>query len=130
VVSDRVRTKKGAIMNKPLELEDITGLTLTVVGVLIEKYVQRGYADPTMYRALQASTELAEHFKARLEYDGTHGEELLNGVSELITSLKLTAIECGEVVERIIEDNGWQAEAENWSDPNHNCETDHADGEE
>lgn len=116
-------------MNKPLELKDITGLTLTVVGVLIEKYVNQGYADPTMYRALQASTELAEHFKARLEYDGTHGEELVNGVSELITSLKLTAMECGEVVERLIEENGWQAEAKNWSNPFHDCDNDH-DGEE
>lgn len=111
-------------MNKPLELEDITGLTLTVVGVLIEQYIHKGYADPTMYRALQASTELAEHFRARLEYDGTHGEELIDGVSELITSLKLTAMECGEVVERLIEENGWQAQSKNWSAPFH------TDGEE
>ncbi len=115
--------------NKPLELADITGLTMTVVGVLIESYVQDGYADPTMYRALRATTELAEHFKARLEYDGEHGE-LIDGVSELITSLKLTAMECGEVVERIIEENGWQEQGKNWSDPHANCDHDHEDGEE
>lgn len=115
-------------MNQPLELEDITGLTLTVVGVLIESYVKDGYADPTMYRALKATEQLAEQFKARLEYEGTDNTDLMNGVDELITNLKLTAMECGEVVERIIEENGWQEEGKGWSDPHANC--DHTDGEE
>jgi|LauGreDrversion4_2_1035121.scaffolds.fasta_scaffold871696_2 hypothetical protein len=117
-------------MNQPLELEDITGLTLTVVGVLIESYVKDGYADPTMYRALKATEQLAEQFKARLEYEGTDNTDLMNGVDELITNLKLTAMECGEVVERIIEQNGWQEEGKNWSDPHANCDHDHTDGEE
>jgi hypothetical protein len=117
-------------MNQPLELEDITGLTLTVVGVLIESYVRDGYADPTMYRALKATEQLAEQFKARLEYEGTDNTDLMNGVDELITNLKLTAMECGEVVERIIEQNGWQEEGKNWSDPHANCDHDHTDGEE
>jgi hypothetical protein len=117
-------------MNQPLELEDITGLTLTVVGVLIESYVKDGYADPTMYRALKATEQLAEQFKARLEYEGTDNTKLMDGVDELITSLKLTAMECGEVVERIIEQNGWQEEGKNWSDPHANCDHDHTDGEE
>jgi hypothetical protein len=115
-------------MNQPLELEDITGLTLTVVGVLIESYVKDGYADPTMYRALKATEQLAEQFKARLEYEGTDNTDLMDGVDELITNLKLTAMECGEVVERIIEQNGWQEQGKNWSDPHANC--DHTDGEE
>lgn len=118
-------------MNEPLELEDITGLTMTVVGVLIEQYVKEGYADPTMYRALKATAELAEQFKARLEYDGKDNAELMNGVDDLITNLHLTAMECGEVVERIIHDNGWQDQAEGWSDPHRNCDHNHStDGEE
>lgn len=116
-------------MNQPLELEDITGLTMTMVGVLIEQYVKEGYADPTMYRALVATAQLAEQFKARLEYDGRDNAELLDGVDDLITNLHLTAMECGEVVERIIEENGWQEQGKNWSDPHANC--DHStDGEE
>lgn len=117
-------------MNQPLELEDITGLTLTVVGTLIEKYVKEGYADPTMYRALRASAELAEQFKARLEYDGRQDTELTTGVAELITSLKLTAMECGEVVERLIEENGWQEQANGWSGSHHDCDHDNGEGEE
>ena len=108
-------------MREPMELEDITGLTMTVVGVLIESYVQEGYADPTMYKALRATEELAEHFRARLEYEGKADTEIMAGVVDLITSLKLTAIECGEVVEQIIEKNGWQEQGKNWSDPNHDC---------
>lgn len=117
-------------MREPLDLENITGLTMTIVGTLIESYVQEGYADPTMYRALRATTELAEHFKARLEYDGVDNTELMNGVADLITNLKLTAMECGEVVERIIEANGWQDEGKDWSSPHANCDHDHTDGEE
>lgn len=118
-------------MNQPLELEEITGLTMTIVGVLIESYVKDGYADPTMYRALRATTELAEQFKARLEYDGKDSTDLMNGVSDLIMNLQLTAMECGEVVERIIEENGWQEQGKDWSDPHANCDHDHDhDGEE
>lgn len=107
-------------MTEPLELTDITGLAMTVVGVLIESYVKDGYADPTMFRALKATEELAEQFKARLEFDGVGNTELIDGVSELITNIKLTAMECGEVVERIIEQNGWQEQGKNWSEHTHN----------
>ena len=116
-------------METPLELEDITGLTMTIVGTLIESYVREGYADPTMYRALRATEELAEHFQARLKQDGKDNTELMDGVSDLITNLKLTAMECGEVVERIIEENGWQEDGKDWSKPHANC--DHStDGED
>jgi hypothetical protein len=116
-------------MREPLELKDITGLTMTIVGTLIESYVHEGYADPTMYRALRATEQLAEQFKARLIYDGVDNTELLEQVGELITSFKLTAMECGEVVERIIEENGWQEQGKNWSDPHANCDHEQ-DGEE
>lgn len=116
-------------MREPLQLEDITGLTMTIVGTLIESYVKEGYADPTMFRALKATEQLAEHFKARLEIDGEDNTELIENVGELITSLKLTAMECGEVVERIIEENGWQEEGKGWSDPHANCDHD-TDGED
>lgn len=116
-------------MNRPLELPDITGLALTTIGVLIESYVNEGYADPTMYKALRASAELAEHFRARMEYDGAP-TEFIESVGELIDNLKLTAMECGEVVERIIKDNGWEEEGKNWSDPHANCDHDHEDGED
>jgi hypothetical protein len=102
-------------MTEPLQLEDITGLTLTTLGVLIEQYVKSGYSDPTMYRALRAGAELAEQFKARLEYDGVSNTELLDGVSQLIVDLQVTAMECGEVVNRIIEEHGLPVSKDDWT---------------
>ena len=113
-------------MSQPLELEDITGLSLTLIGTLLESYVKDGYADPLMYKALRASSELAQQFMARLLEDGVDNTELLDGVSELITNLQVTAIECGEVVNRIIEDNGLPISKDEWSQP---CDHDHTDGE-
>lgn len=102
-------------MTQPLELEDITGLSLTLIGTLIESYVKEGYADPTMYRALTASAELAQHFMARLEANGEDNTELLDGVAELITNLQVTAIECGEVVNHIIEEHGLPVSKDDWT---------------
>jgi hypothetical protein len=101
-------------MNEPLALEDITGLTLTTIGVLIESYIKEGYADPNMYHALKASAELAEQFKARLEYDGVSNTDLLEGVTGLLINLQVTAIECGEVVNRIIDEHGLPVSKESW----------------
>ena len=101
-------------MNEPLELEDITGLSLTLIGALIETYVKDGYADPTMFQALTASAKLTEQFKARLEYDGKHDTEALEQVTELLVNLQLTAMECGEVVNRIIEENGLPVSKDDW----------------
>lgn len=102
-------------MNEPLELEDIAGLGLTIVGVLIESYVKEGYADPTMYRALKASAELAEQLRDRAVANGLPSD-YLEGVSDLITNIELTAIECGEVVNSIIEENNFPIDKRDWSE--------------
>lgn len=102
-------------MNQPLELEDITGLSLTLIGALIESYLKEGYADPTMFQALTASAKLAEEFKARLEYDGEHDGEALKQVTDLLVNLQLTAMECGEVVNRIIEEHGLPVSKDDWT---------------
>jgi len=96
-------------MNEPLALEDIAGLSLTMMGVLVENYIKEGYADPTMFRALNTSAEIAEQYKARVEYDGAP-QELINAIAELIDNLKVTAIEAGELCDKIIKDQGWEQE--------------------
>lgn len=102
-------------MNEPLALEDIAGLSLTMMGVLIEQYIKQGYADPTMFHALNASAEIAEQYKARVEYDGA-SHELVEAVGELVDNLKLVAIEAGEVVDKIMVDQGWDKEfPEGWA---------------
>lgn len=116
-------------MREPLELEDITGLSLSIIGTLVETYVKEGYADPTMYRALRAGAELAEHFKARLEHNGVESAELMAGVTQLIDDLRVTAIECGEVVNHIIDEHGLPISKDEWSNPV-SCDHDHTDGED
>lgn len=101
-------------MNEPLALEDIAGISLTMIGVLVEQYVKDGYADPTMYRALRAASEIAQQYKARIEYDNGDSE-LVEAIGELVTSLQVTAIECGEVVNKIIEDNNFPIDKSEWS---------------
>ena len=100
----------------PLEIEDIAGLSLSITGTLVESFVKNGFADPTMYKALRASAELAEHFRARAIADGK-SEELVKACGELMDSLMVTAMECGEVVEKIIEENGWQERMHGWDSP-------------
>ena len=113
-------------MNQPLELEDITGLALTTLGVLVEAYVKEGYADPTMYRALEVSANLTEQFRARLEYDCESNTELLDGVEQLLVDLRVTAMECGEIVNRIIEEHGLPVDKDTWEA----TDCDHTDGED
>lgn len=103
-------------MNEPLELQDIAGLSLTILGVLTESYIKEGFADPSMYKALRAAGELADQFKARAEFDNAPAD-FIEGVSELADSIKLTAMEAGEVVEKIIKENGWEEQTEGWDKP-------------
>lgn len=116
-------------MREPLELQDIAGLSLTITGTLIEQYVKEGYADPTMYKALRASAELAQHFLARVKQD-SGDTELIEGVAELLTGLQLTAMECGEVVNRIIDEHDLPIDKDSWSKPHADCDHEHEHGEE
>jgi hypothetical protein len=117
-------------MNAPLELEQITAMSLSITGVLVENYLQEGYADPTMYRALRAACELAEQYKERLALNGLP-EQLLEAIEELVDNLKVTAMECGEIVQKIIEDNGWQEDVKGWDRPHNHDNCNHSeDGED
>lgn len=82
-------------------MEDIAGATLTLVGVLVERYLDNGYCDPGLYKALQASKLLAGRLaELAHEYEDTHTEEQAR---ELITNFDLTIIEAGEMMNEIIE---------------------------
>jgi hypothetical protein len=87
-----------------MRIEDVAGLSMTITGVLIESYVKEGYADPTMYKALKAVTELAERFVELLREQGDHelAEDVIEG---LVTGLQLTTMEAGEVIGRIIDEH-------------------------
>jgi len=119
-----VNKERGTPMREPLQIQDIAGLSLTITGTLIEQYVKRGYADPTMYKALRACAELTEHFLERVTREGSDSE-LIEGVSELLNSLRLTAMECGEVVNRIIDEHDLPIDKDSWSKPHADCDHEH-----
>jgi hypothetical protein len=87
-----------------LQIEDVAGASLTIIGVLIESYIKDGYCDPMMFRALKSAEALAHRFKEiAIETGDPNG--LLLELDELLVNLQVTAMEAGQVVEDIINEN-------------------------
>jgi hypothetical protein len=87
------------------EVEDVAGATLSLLGRLIESYIRDGYCDPTMFRALEASEVLAHRLGELATENGKH--DVFEGVQELLVNIRLTAMEAGEVIGSLIEENGF-----------------------
>ena len=84
-------------------IQDVAGATLTLIGVLVERYLDNGYCDPILYKALQASKMLATRL-AELAHENDD-ESTEEQARELITSFDLTIIEAGEMMNQIIEEH-------------------------
>ena len=102
-------------MTEPLAIEDIAGLSISMMGVLVRDYVHQGYADPTMYQAVRASIQLAQQYKARVELDGAD-PEVVSDIEDMIVLLETTAMETGEMVNKIIEEHGFPIDKTEWSE--------------
>jgi len=74
-------------------------LSLAIIGGLVDNYVEDGYCDPAMYKAVK----LAERIAIKME---------LPEVAEKFAFLKIQA---GNVVEEIIEREGMDIQREDWS---------------
>lgn len=94
-------------MSERMNVVDVAGASITLMGVLLETYIRDGYCDPMMLKALKASAELADSFRQEVvdNFEHHQDQELVDGVTELLTSLQVTIIEAGEVMNRIIEEN-------------------------
>ena len=95
-----------------LELTEIAGLAIQLVGQMGELYLRAGHADPVIYNALKMAGELADQYKRIAEQDNAP-EAVLNSIGELANDIYLTAMEAGEIVRRIIEENGLPIELMN-----------------
>jgi hypothetical protein len=74
-------------------------LSLAIIGGLVDNYVEDGYCDPAMYKAVKLAERIA-------------GKMGLPEVSEKFAFLKIQA---GNVVEEIIEREGIEVTREEWS---------------
>lgn len=90
-----------------LGVVDIAGASITLLGVLIEKYLKDGYCDPIMLNALEGAADLANHFQREVtdNFEAHQNQDLVNGVNDLLTNLQVTIIEAGEVMNQIIREN-------------------------
>jgi hypothetical protein len=95
-------------VDERLNVLDVAGASLTLIGALVERYIKDGYCDPIMMNALKGATELAKHFQQEVSENFEHhqDQDLVDGVTELLVNLQVTIIEAGEVMNRVIEDNG------------------------
>lgn len=104
-----------------LDLTEIAGFAIQLVGQMGELYLKAGHADPVMYNALRMAGDLADQYKRCAEEDKAP-ESVLTAIGELANDIYLTAMEAGEIVRRIIEENGLPIELMNG--------TIHIDGED
>ena len=95
-----------------LELTEIAGLAIQLVGQMGELYLRAGHADPVIYNALKMAGDLADQYKRCAEEEKAP-EEVIDRIGELANEIYLTAMETGEIVRRIIEENGLPIELMN-----------------
>ena len=87
-----------------LEIEDVAGASLNLIGVLIENYIRDGYRDPTRFRTLEVAQDLAHRFKEIAMEQDRNG--LVIEVDKLLVGLQVTAMEAGQVIEDMINEHG------------------------
>ena len=78
---------------------ELTLLSLAIIGGVVEGFVDEGYCDPALYKAVK----LAERIALKL------------GHLELVEKLAFLKIQSGVLVEEIIEREGMDIKREDWS---------------
>ena len=96
------RNHEDELVNE-FDLPDITGASLLLLNVLVEKYLEDEYCDPTMYRALHTARKLAVRFSALAEEHSD--EDTKAGVQDIIERIDFLIIRAGEVINTIIEEH-------------------------
>ena len=74
-------------------------LSLAMIGGLVENYVEEGYCDPVMYKAVK----LAERITLKL------------GIAKITEKFTFLKIQAGEIIEATIEREGIDIKREDWS---------------
>jgi hypothetical protein len=74
-------------------------ISLAIIGGLVDNYVEDGYCDPMMYKAVK----LAERIAQKLE------------IPEVVEKFSFLKIQAGTIVEETIEREGMNIKREDWS---------------
>lgn len=93
------------LFEEKLEITEIAGLALQVVGVMGKAYLKVGRADPVLYQALRAVGELADQYRDIAEQEKAN-TEVVEAITEMTNQIHLTAMSVGEFVREVIEENG------------------------
>ena len=78
---------------------DLALMALAVLGGLVEAFIEDEYCDPTLYRALGLGAKIADRL----------------GADELADRFRFVQIRGGEVVNKIIEEQGLPIGKDEWS---------------
>ena len=79
--------------------KDLLLLSLAIIGGLIENYVEQGYCDPAMYKSIKIAEKIANKI----------------GIQELADRFVTLQMEAGEVIEKVIAEQGLDISREDWS---------------
>lgn len=94
-------------MDEGMNVVDVAGSSITLLGAVIERYIKDGYCDPIMREALISAEQLAKYFHAEVmnNYEHHQDDELVSMTNRLVTNLQVTIMEAGEVMNNIIRQN-------------------------
>lgn len=87
-----------------LDLTELAGMAIQLVGQMGALYLKAGHADPVIYNALKMAGDLADQYKRIAEEDEAP-QEVVETIGELANQIYLNAMEAGEIVRKVIEDN-------------------------
>jgi len=87
-----------------LGLPEIAGNALELILQMAKGYQKAGHCDPLIYRALKVAGELADQLKDRATEDEAP-EVVIEEIADFANSIYLTAMEVGEEVRKVIEEN-------------------------
>lgn len=91
--------------DRKLDVPSIAGNALQLIHQMAQQYQRAGHSDPLLYRALRVAGELADQLKDRATEDKAP-ESVLEELADFANGIYYTAMEIGEDVRKVLEENG------------------------
>ena len=92
-------------LNEKLDVPNIAGHALQIIHQMAKGYQKAGHYDPLIYRALKVAGELADQLRDRATEDEAPAD-VIKEIGDFANSIYFTAMEVGEEVRKVIEENG------------------------